>query len=404
MRYFTKITLLTAAVLLTLILCYKAGAQLTEVNKEQLEERVKEHLKEANGDLREKVDDLFLLADIYAGEGNDEDAIKLYQKALSVNAWRLEYQLRMAKILNKRGEKSQAAEKARIVYQYAEERNLIEEAEQFLLELGEYPEEKAIQSQTLAKNIEITIVPIGKVNQKLLKEVKDGLQGKMGIRYSVSEETLDIGKIDRSFVDKYLTLIVERIESQLPQEQFQVLLSELNLSKTVLEARRPKIKFIDAFFRKIGQPQKEIEQFHNRVKKLENEGQYDTERLLTELKKAFRATKKPTIKGFLGITEADIFTKDYNFLYGGAWSGYGVMSYHRFKAIFNEEPPNRPRLLKRTVKQGISSSFFILGVPRCTSPDCARAYPHNLTEHDQKGIELCSWCKEQLSSCKKQNN
>ena len=54
----------------------------------------------------------------------------------------------------------------------------------------------------MAKNIEIIIVPIGKVNQKLLREVKDNLQKKMGIQYSVSEKTLDIGKIDRSFVDK----------------------------------------------------------------------------------------------------------------------------------------------------------------------------------------------------------
>ena len=373
------------------------------MDKESLEGRVEEHLKKSNVDLREEVDDLFSLADIYIGEGNEEAAVKLYQKALSVNAWRLEYQLKLAKILNKRGKKSQAVEKARTVYQYAEEGSLIEEAKKFLLELGEYPEEKAIKSQTLAKNIEIIIVPIGKVNQKLLKEVKDNLQEKMGIRYSVSEETLDIGKIDRSFVDKYLTKIVERIESQLSQEQFQVLLSELNLSKTVLEAREPKIKFIDAFFKKIKQPQENIEEFHNRIKKLENEGQYNTERLLTELKKVFKATKKPTIKGYLGITEADIFTKDYNFLYGWAISGYGVMSYHRFKAVFNEEPPSQPRLLKRTAKQGISSSFFILGIPRCTSPNCARAYPHDLTEHDQKGIEFCSWCKEQLRSYKKEN-
>ena len=83
---------------------------------------------------------------------------------------------------------------------------------------------------------------------------------------------------------KYLTKIVERIESKLPQEQFQALLSELNLSKTVLEAHEPKIKFIDAFFNKIGQPQEKIEQFHSVVKKLENEGQYDAQRLLTELK------------------------------------------------------------------------------------------------------------------------
>jgi predicted Zn-dependent protease len=164
---------------------------------------------------------------------------------------------------------------------------------------------------------------------------------------------LDIGKIERSYVDKYLTKVVERIEAQLQQQQFQSLLSELNLSKKVLEACDSKKEFIHAFFKKIGLPQEEIEQFHSMVKKLENEGQYDSERLLTELKKVFKPTKKPTIKGYLGITEADIFTKDYNFLYGWARQSYRVMSYHRFKSDFTEEPPNRPWVCNRTVKQGI---------------------------------------------------
>jgi len=370
----------------------------SQVDKELLEERVKEHLKETNVDLRGEVDDLFLLADIYVDEGNDEDAIRLYQKALSVDVWRLEYQLKLAKILNKRSEKSQAAEKARTVYEYAEEGSLIEEAKQFLLELGKKPDEKMKESHTLAKNIEVIIVPIGKLNQKLLREVEESLEEKMGIQYSVSEKNLNVGKIDRSYVDEYLTKVVERIEVQLPQEQFKSLLSELNLSKTALESRDSKKEFIHAFFKKIGLSQEEIDQFHSLVKKLENEGQYDSERLLTELQKVFKATNKPTIKGYLGITEADIFTKDYNFLYGWARQGYGIISYQRFRSDFTEEPPNRPRLCNRTVKQGISSSFFILGIPRCSTPTCARAYPHSLTEHDQKSIEICRWCKEQLSS------
>jgi len=78
MRYFTRIALPILTILLTLIFSYTAGAQLAAVDKESLEERVREHLKEANVDLREEVNDLFLLADIYVDEGNDEDAVKLY--------------------------------------------------------------------------------------------------------------------------------------------------------------------------------------------------------------------------------------------------------------------------------------------------------------------------------------
>jgi predicted Zn-dependent protease len=73
------------------------------------------------------------------------------------------------------------------------------------------------------------------------------------------------------------------------------------------------------------------------------------------------------------------------------------MSYHRYTAAFNQEPPNRPRLLERTVKQGISSTFHILDIPRCTPPTCVRAYPHTLVEHDQKTGELCRDCRRALA-------
>jgi len=73
------------------------------------------------------------------------------------------------------------------------------------------------------------------------------------------------------------------------------------------------------------------------------------------------------------------------------------MSYHRYTAAFNEAPPNRPRLLERTIKQAISTTFYILDIPRCTSPACARAYPHSLVEHDQKPIDLCNDCTRALA-------
>jgi len=103
------------------------------------------------------------------------------------------------------------------------------------------------------------------------------------------------------------------------------------------------------------------------------------------------------MKGYLGITEADLFTRDYNFLYGWGGPGHAVMSYHRFTAAFNKEPPNRPKLLERAVKQALSSTFYILDIPRCTSPACARAYPHSLAEHDQKTADLCNDCKRALA-------
>jgi len=84
MKCLIKVFLPSLAVLFTVILIATAEAQSAhQINKERLEERVKELLKEANVDLREEVEDLFLLADIYTDEGNEKDAIRLYQGVLA---------------------------------------------------------------------------------------------------------------------------------------------------------------------------------------------------------------------------------------------------------------------------------------------------------------------------------
>jgi predicted Zn-dependent protease len=136
--------------------------------------------------------------------------------------------------------------------------------------------------------------------------------------------------------------------------------------------------------------------FYDMVEQIRQAGQHDAKRLISKLMRKHPLDGTGNIIGYLGITEHDIFAKDYNFLYGWGGKGHAVMSYHRFMAAFNREPPNRPRLIERATKQAISSSFFILGIPRCTSPLCARAYPHNLTEHDQKTSQLCEGCRRNL--------
>lgn len=310
---------------------FKGAQGLPRDARKELEERVERLLEEDNVTLRRDINDVFTLADLYASEGNDDEAIRLYQKALQVDGWRLEYQLKLARILSEHTDRIQAIEKAKLVYDYAEDENLIDMSEKFLSQLGVETVEAPKEEIPLAINesIEIAIVPIGKINRRFLSEVRNELQKRLGIKYSIAENGFDLGKADR-----------QRFEHS----------------------------------------------------------QFDASRLLSDLQKNYVIGERPELKGYLGITEGDIFSDDFNFLFGWARKVYGVMSYHRFTAKFNDEPPNRSRLRARTIKQAISSSFHIFGIPRCTTPTCVRAYPHSLTEHDQKGYELCSWCREQLNN------
>ena len=101
----------------------------------------------------------------------------------------------------------------------------------------------------------------------------------------------------------------------------------------------------------------------------------------------------------VALLPQDIYMDGSNYMFGSAQvnGNFGVVSYHRFAAAFTGETPRRERLVTRVHKQMLSSVGFMLGVPRCTDPMCARAYPASLEEHDAKGGKLCETCRAGFS-------
>ena len=375
-----------------------AEDQKPQDQRAALEARVKEVLQEDNVSRRGHIDVVFELADQYANEGNDPEAIRLYQEALQVDSWRLDAQLKLARLLHKHGDVTQAIDKAKTVAQYAEDDESIREAEQLLTEcgVGAVTESGAGLSAATSQT-EIVLVPIGRVNRRLLNEVRTTLQAKLGIAYSISETVLDPGTVDRSYADHYVATLVEAIRSSITPEVRKKVQGVDDLLTMDVSTFPGRVSFIERFLEKTGRGE-EIADFRKTVKDLEGHGQFDAARLLKILESRYPLGTRPAVKGYLGVTEEDLFYGNNEFVFGWAGKGSGVMSYRRFLAVFHEEPPNRPRLRDRTAKQMISSSFYMLGIPRCTSPTCARAYPHSLTEHDQKSVELCAWCKERLQA------
>ena len=72
---------------------------------------------------------------------------------------------------------------------------------------------------------------------------------------------------------------------------------------------------------------------------------------------------------YIGITEADIYGNNNNYLFGVARTGdSGLISYARYRAWFHRGE-NQSRLLDRIHKQLLSSVGFALGVPRPTDRD-----------------------------------
>ncbi len=347
-----------------------------------LERRVEEIRSRDSISQRQDVGEIFKLADIYASQGNTEKARELYEAGLSVDSFQLDYQLKLANLLKESGDTKQAKEKYKTIYKYSEDEEVINSAKEQLLSLRV----KCPSPKQKNRKFSIIVVPFGHINGVLIDEIFSELNKITKIKYKLYEEELNVGGIDRTMAEQYLSKTCANIKRENP-----------GVNIPADSDPKAQMEFIIGILQAEGVSEDKIEDFRERMLINFQVGQRNADRLISELKSQFGSNEDERVVGYLGITEADIYSDDNNYVFGWAQPGFGVMSYSRFKASFFNERDYRPRLVERAVKQGISSTFFILGIPRCTNAMCARAYPHSLAEQDLKEGTLCSWCKEQLS-------
>jgi predicted Zn-dependent protease len=123
--------------------------------------------------------------------------------------------------------------------------------------------------------------------------------------------------------------------------------------------------------------------------------QWDAGEIVDSIARAV-APQRGSQRGYLGITKLDLYANQSRYVFGLAAQGgnCGVLSYRRYTSAILNEPPDRERLKQRTLKQALSSTGLLFGLPRCTDPTCARAYANSLPEHDAKQLKLCSACQK----------
>ena len=126
--------------------------------------------------------------------------------------------------------------------------------------------------------------------------------------------------------------------------------------------------------------------------------QYNADALNSQLEQEYsQLLNNRTTLGVLGILPDGLYFRHTNFVFGQTGERHtGVISYAMFYNSFDGNPVPAQTGLKRTLTQAMSSVGLILGLPRCSIPRCARAYPESLAEHDLKHDTLCYICLENL--------
>jgi archaemetzincin len=123
---------------------------------------------------------------------------------------------------------------------------------------------------------------------------------------------------------------------------------------------------------------------------------------LGQLRQAMPA--EPPRPYLLGVTDADLFVPQLNFVFGEAdrAAEVAVISLARLRPQFYGAAPD-PRLLEeRAMKEAIHELGHVYGLAHCPDPACIMHFSNTIEDTDRKGPGFCRRCEARLMGLKGQ--
>lgn len=387
-----KCQLTVFLILLVSSVLSRAEDEATEGNKTteelvEIADGILEGAKEDNIAAVREVHQVFDAAERLREEKSLENARFYFENGLQISPWNMDAQLSYAKVLLNLSEVEGARRTALIVLKTSERQSLLEDASK--ISGVALPGPLSILPNQEFEEKVFCLVPIGPVQNWILTKAGERLSKTLGVKVYQYQDILARPAPHRSFFERWTDNLKKNIVWEHPwiveqMKDIGILSAETADANQVLEL----LARIDVEQGK-EDPRSKFAEFIRKAK--ERDQQWDAAILLDMLISEIRNKHNVT---YIGITEADMFNNDNNFLFGLARTGsnFALLSYCRYRAWFHQERESQTRLLDRIHKQLLSSSGFALGISRPTDPRSARSYPNGLNDHDLKGTWLSPEC------------
>lgn len=103
------------------------------------------------------------------------------------------------------------------------------------------------------------------------------------------------------------------------------------------------------------------------------------------------------ISSALGITDADLYEKGMNFIFGLAnpYLRSAIISLARLRPEFYGEE-NKGLLKNRAIKEAMHELGHVFGLEHCPNPRCVMHFSNSIIDTDYKGNTYCETCLEKL--------
>jgi len=123
--------------------------------------------------------------------------------------------------------------------------------------------------------------------------------------------------------------------------------------------------------------------------------QYESSLLLMLIREYARKTEADKI---LGITNADLYVPQLNFVFGEAESPgkAAIVSLHRLRPESYGDQTNETLFLKRATKEAIHETGHTFGLPHCPDSSCVMSFSNTIHAVDNKKQEFCPKCSTRL--------
>ncbi len=397
---------LTICCLLVLICCsvlpvtaaFKTGDSADDVEM-QLKAAAESLMTQAtNVSASSEVAKIWKYVDYLWEKDRRSEAGKYIEAGLTFEPFNYHYQARLALLIAGQGRNNEAFDRAQIVYEKAEDYETVEMVLPVLAK--SLPESfKAMEKSEFASPT-VVLVTIGTVNRLLVEELRQKISEYTGLEVVIFSESGSPPPPDRSF----FTSEISRMRSTiLGIPEMAKWLAANDIKADALKTDNELfVKTMERFLEENNPSAAKGFKSNMDLARLRlQQWNYDSLRdYLIAMARPYKTEKWLLI----GITEFDMYMADTNYVFAGTNPyAQAIISYRRFMGNFNNEPQNRKRLLARLFKQFLSVFGLLNGMTRCTFPDCARVFPRNIAEHDEKPEYLCNECRQILEKLLKTN-